>query len=117
MIIKLNAKPFNILIMQAYAPTPDFEKSEERRFYEEIDEAIKKCKSAELVIVTGGLNAKVGNERADDIVGSHGFDEKNERGGRWREWCCAHDPIIAKSWFQQEANVLVKAQMIKHEIR
>ena len=57
MIIKLNAKPFNVVIMQIYAPTTDREESELERSYEEMGEAIKQCRSAELLIVMGDLNA------------------------------------------------------------
>lgn len=51
----------------------------------------------------GALNAKVGDERIDDVVGLHGLGKKNERGERWIEWCCAHELIIANTWFQQPA--------------
>ena len=73
----------------------DGEEAKIERFYEEMEEAINQCKSAVLLIVMGDLNAKVGGERVDDIVGPHGLGEKNERGERWIEWCCAHNLIIA----------------------
>ena len=103
MIIKMNAKPFNILIMQVYAPTTDCEESELEKFYDEMDKATKQCKSDELLIVMGDLNAKVGDERIDDVVGPHGLGKQNERGERWIEWCCAHELITANTWFQQPA--------------
>ena len=43
MIIKLNAKPFNMVIMHVYAPTADSEESELERLYVEMEEAIKQC--------------------------------------------------------------------------
>ena len=65
--------------------------------------ATKQCKSDEFLIVMGDLNAKVGDERIHDVVGPYGLGEKNERGERLIEWCCAHELIIANTWFQQAA--------------
>ena len=48
----------------------------------------------------GDLNAKVGKQRFQDIVGPHGLGEKNERGEKWINWCQMHGQVILNTWFQ-----------------
>ena len=49
----------------------------------------------------GDLNAKVGKDKYEDIVGSHGMGERNERGDKWIEWCKETNLVILNTWFQQ----------------
>ena len=48
----------------------------------------------------GDLNAKVGKQRFQDIVGPHGLGEKNERGEKWIDWFQMHGQVILNTWFQ-----------------
>eukprot|EP00112_Aurelia_sp_Birch-Aquarium-sp1_P004263 Seg1481.3 transcript_id=Seg1481.3/GoldUCD/mRNA.D3Y31 product="Craniofacial development protein 2" protein_id=Seg1481.3/GoldUCD/D3Y31 len=49
----------------------------------------------------GDLNAKVGEGKYEDIVGSHGLGERNDRSDKWSEWCKEKNQIILKTVFQQ----------------
>ena len=49
----------------------------------------------------GDLNAKVGDERFQNIVGMHGLGRRNERGERLIQFCQENTLIIANTWFQQ----------------
>ena len=49
----------------------------------------------------GDLNAKLGNERVEDIVGPFGLGERNERGDRWAEWCIENEQVVLNTWFRQ----------------
>ncbi|GFN90705.1 craniofacial development protein 2-like protein [Plakobranchus ocellatus] len=79
---KLIAKPLNLGIIQVYAPTSDSEDVEVETFYEEIGKAKGYLKSQDIIIVMGDFNAKVGNERVEDVVGPSGIGTVNERGRR-----------------------------------
>ena len=68
-MMKLEAKPFNINVMQVYAPTQDHDDEEIEQFYQEIQNGIKYTKSDEVICIMGDLNAKVGDERYQNIVG------------------------------------------------
>ena len=52
-MVKLQSKPFDINIIQAYAPTADKEEAEVEVFYENIQKAWKQTKSQEIKIVMG----------------------------------------------------------------
>ena len=75
-MMKLEAKPFNINVMQVDAPTQDHDGEEIEKFYQEIQNGIKYAKSDEVIYIMGDLNAKVGDERYQNIVGMHGFGSK-----------------------------------------
>ncbi|GFN74731.1 craniofacial development protein 2 [Plakobranchus ocellatus] len=46
------------------------------------------------------FNAKVGNERVEDVVGPSGIGTVNERGSRLIEWCQVNDFTITNTWYQ-----------------
>ena len=63
-IVKLFSKPFNLSIIEVYAPTSASSEEEIEAFYNDLDDAYKQCGSQEMVVVMGDLNAKVGTEQA-----------------------------------------------------
>ena len=82
MLIKLQGKPFNISIIQIYAPTQDHEDEELELFYDEIQTAIKNVKTDDILCVMGDLNAKLGKERTTDMTGQYGLGTWTEGGGK-----------------------------------
>ena len=105
MLVKLKGKPFDISIIQIYAPTADKSEEEHDQFYNDLEMAKSQCKSQDIVIVIGdfnqGFNAKVGDERYEDTVGPHGLGHRNERGEKLIEWAKSHGMIIGNTWFEQ----------------
>ena len=73
LLLKLKGQPFNLSIIQVYAPVADSSDEDIEELYEQLDQALEQCKLQEIIIVMGDLNAKVGNERVGLIVGNHGF--------------------------------------------
>ena len=100
LLTKISARPFNIALIQVYSPTADAEEEEIDQFYEELDTAKKHCKSQEVVIIMGDLNAKVRRGRDEDMVGPHGLGIRNDRGERWIEWCKSNEQVIMNTWLQ-----------------
>ena len=62
-IVKIFSIPFNLSIIQVYAPTSASSEEEIVAFYNDLDDAYKQCGSQEMVVVMGDLNAKVGTEQ------------------------------------------------------
>ena len=56
----------------------------------------------------GDLNAKVGDERYQNIVGNHGSGQRNERGERVIQFCQENKLLIANTWFQQPVRKLYR---------
>ena len=105
-MIKLQGKPFNISIIQIYAPTQDQEDEEIELFYDETQTAIKNVKTDDMLCVMGDLNAKVGKERTTDITGRYGLGTRNKRGERLIEFCQQNELIITNTYFKQHPRKL-----------
>ena len=105
-MMKIEAKPFNINVMQVYAPKQDHDGEEIEKFYQEIQNGIKYAKSDEVIYTVEDLNAKVGDERYQNIVGMHGLGQRNKRGERLIQFCQENKLIIANTWFQQPVRKL-----------
>ena len=75
----MDSKPFDVVIIQVYAPTSAHSDQEIEDVYEDIKKAIDQIKKTDILVVMGGLNAKIGKGKVDDIVGEYGVSERNER--------------------------------------
>ena len=64
--IRLRAAPFNIIIIQVYAPTSGHDDSEVDHFYQQLQEIIDQTPKKDILVVQGDWNANVGkNAQAD----------------------------------------------------
>ena len=105
-MMKLEAKSFNNNVMQVYTPTQDHDGGEIEKFYREIQNGIKYAKSDEVICIMGDLNAKVGDERYQNMVGMHRLGRRNERGERLIQFCQENNLILANTWCQQPVRKL-----------
>ena len=53
------------------------------------------------MVVFGDLNAIVGNEVIEGIVGWHGVPGRNESGERLLEMCAERELVVGNSWFKK----------------
>ena len=100
-MVRLKGKPFDISLIQCYAPIADNTDDEIDRFYDQLDKAIKQCRSQDIRTVMGDFNAKVGRMRDGRAVGPFGLGQRNDRGSRLVEWCATNRFVIANTCFQQ----------------
>ena len=75
--VRFQGKPFNITVIQAYAPTSNAEEAEVERFYEDLLELTPKI---DVVFIIGEWNAKVGSQEVPGITGKFGLRVQNEAG-------------------------------------
>jgi hypothetical protein len=100
LLVKLYGKPFNISLIQCYAPTAEYDDDAITSFYEDLDKAYKQCKSDDIIYVMGDFNAKVGDKRTGNTVGPFGLGNKNDRGDNLITWCQSHNLVITNTWFK-----------------
>ena len=55
-------KPFNITVIQVYAPTSNAEEAEVEQFYEDLQHLLELIPKKDALFITGDWNAKVGRE-------------------------------------------------------
>ena len=98
---KIQARPFNIVIIQAYAPTCDHSDEEGEKFYEDLETTLKQTKSTDIKILMGDFNAKVGNTTTSQCVGKYGLGKTNARGERLIQFCEGNNLYVANTRFKQ----------------
>ena len=106
MIVKIEGRPFNLAIIQAYAPTSDHSEEDIEQFYEDMEKAHQQVKSTDILVVMGDMNAKIGKGGVESYVGEFGLGTRNERGERLLEYVIEKDLSIANTNFQQPARRL-----------
>ena len=75
-IIKLQAEPISILMMEVYMPTSEHEDEVEELYYT-IEEILEEGKGDINTIIMGDWSSAVGDESYRNIVGPHGLGRKN----------------------------------------
>lgn len=106
LLVKLYGKPFNISLIQGYAPTAHYDDNATTSFYEDLDKTYKQCKSDDIIYVMGDFNAKVGDKRIGNVVGPFGLGNKNDRGDNLITWCQSHNLVITNTWFKNHSRRL-----------
>ena len=60
--VRFQSKPFNITIIQVYAPTSNAEEAEVERFYEDLQDLLELTPKNEVLFIIGDWNAKLGSQ-------------------------------------------------------
>ena len=76
----LQGKPFNITIIQVYAPTSNAEEAESEWFYEELQDLVELTPKKDVVFIIGDWNAKVGSQEKPGVTGRFALGVQNEAG-------------------------------------
>ena len=60
--VRFQGKPFNITIIQAYAPTSNAEEAEVEWFYEDLQDLLELTPPKDILFIIGDWNTKVGSQ-------------------------------------------------------
>ena len=99
--VHFQAKPFNITVIQVYAPTSNAEEAEVERFYEDLPDLLELTPQKDVFFIIGDWNAKVGSQEISGVTGKFGLGVQNETGQRLTEFCQENTLVIANTLFQQ----------------
>ena len=80
--VRFQGKPFNITVIQIYAPTSNPEEAEVEWFYEDLQDLLELTHKEDVLIIIGGWNAKVESQEIPGITGKFGLEVQNEAGKR-----------------------------------
>ena len=61
--VRFHGKPFNIRVIQVYAPNSNAEEAEVEQFYGDIQDLLELTPKEDVLFIIGIWNAKVGNKR------------------------------------------------------
>ena len=98
--VHFQGKPFNITVIQAYAPTSNAEKAEVEQFYEDLQDLLELTPNTDVLLIIGDWNAKVGSQETSGVTGKFGLGVWNEAGQRLIEFCQESALVIANTFFQ-----------------
>ena len=97
--VLFQGKPFNITVIQVYAPTSNTEEAE--WFYEDPQDLLELTPKKDVLFIIGDWNAKVGSQETTGVTGKFGLGIWNEAGQRLIEFCQENALVIANIFFQQ----------------
>ena len=99
--VHFQGKPFNITVIQVYAPTSNAEEAEVERFCEDLQDLLELTPKKDFLFIKGDWNAKVGSQEIPGVTGKFGLGIKNEAGQRLTEFCQENALVIANTLFQE----------------
>ena len=97
--VRLQGKPFNITVIQGYAPTSNAEEAEVERVYEDLQDLLELTPKKDVLFVRGDWNAKVGSQETSGVTGKFGLGMRNEAGQKLIEFCQENALVIANTLF------------------
>ena len=90
--VRFQGKPFNITIIQVYAPTTNAEEADIERFYEDLQDLLEVTPKNDVLFIIGDWNAKVGSQEIPGVTSEFGLGVQNE------EFCEKNTMIIANTF-------------------
>ena len=91
-------KPFNVTVIQVYAPISN---TEVEQFYEDLQDLLELTPKKDVLFIIGDWNAKVGSQETPGVTGKFGLGVQNEAEQSLIESCQENTLVIANTLFQQ----------------
>ena len=85
--VHFQGKPFNITLIQVYAPTSNADEAEVEWFNEDLQDLLELTPQKDVLFIIGDCNAKVGSQETPGVTGKFGLGMRNEAGQRLIEFC------------------------------
>ena len=106
--LHFQSKPFNITVIQVYAPTSNPEEAEVEWFYEDLQDLLELIPKNDFLFIIGDLNEKVGSQETPGVTGKFGLGIWNEARQRLTQFCQENALVITNTLFQQHKRRLYK---------
>ena len=104
--VHFQGQPFNIQVIQVYAPTINAKEAEVEQFYEDLPDLLEIIPKKDVLFIIGNWNAKVGSQEIPGIIGKFGLGVQNKAGKRLAEFGQENALVIANTLFQQHKRQL-----------
>ena len=76
--VHFQGKPFNITLIQVYAPAINAEEAKVEWFYEDLKDLLELTPKEDTLFIIGNWNAKVGSQETPGTTGKFGLGVQNE---------------------------------------
>ena len=78
--VHFQGKPFNITVIQVYAPTSNAEEAEVERFCEDLEDLLELTPPKNVLFIIGDWNAKVGSRETSGVTGNLALEYRMKQG-------------------------------------
>ena len=78
--VRFQGEPFNITVIQGYAPTSNTEEAEVEQFYDRPTRSFRTNTQKDVLFIIGDWNAKGGSQETPGVTGKFGLGIWNEAG-------------------------------------
>ena len=78
--VRYQGKPFNITVIQVYAPTSIAEEAEVEQFYEDLQDLLQLTPKKDVLFIISHWNAKIGSQETPGVKGKFGLGVQNVEG-------------------------------------
>jgi len=104
MTARFRSRVRNITIINCYAPHEEKDEEEKIIFYQQLNNAYDSSPRADIKIVLGDFNAKIGSKNAgvEKVMGRHGVGIRNNNGEMLVDFCVAQQLTIGGSLFEHK---------------
>ena len=99
--VHLQGKPFNVLVIQVYAPISNTEEAEAERSYEDLQDLLELTHKKDVLFIIRDWDAKLGSQETPGVTGKFDLGMRNEAGQRLIEFCQENALVLANTLFQQ----------------
>ena len=99
--VHFQGKPFNITVIQVYAPNTNVKEAEVEWFYEDLQDLLELTSKKDVVFIIGDWNTKVWSQETPGVTGKFGLGIQNEAGKRLTEFYQENSLVTANTLFQQ----------------
>ena len=98
--VRFQGKPFNITVIQDYAPTTNAKEAEVEWFYEDLQDLLELIPKKDVLFIIGDWNARVGIQEIPGVTAKFGLGVQNEAGQKLTEFCQENALVIVNTRFQ-----------------
>ena len=78
--VHLQGKPFNVTVIQVYAPTSNAEEAEVERFYEDLQDLLELTPQKDVLFIIRDWNAKVGSQETPGVMANLALEYRMKTG-------------------------------------
>ena len=78
--VHFQGKPFNIMVIEVYAPSSNAEEAEVEWFYEDLQDLLELTPKKDVLFIIGDWNAKAGSQETLGVMGKFSLGVQNEAG-------------------------------------
>ena len=99
--VHFQGKPFNIMVIQAYAPSSNTEEAEVEQFYEDLQDLLEQTPQKYVLFIIRDWNVKVESRETPGVTGKFGLEVQKEAGQRLIKFSQENSLAIENTHFQQ----------------